>query len=47
MIMEDASPVAITVAGMDPGARKAALTDLGRAIGQLGILIAAVGALSD
>ena len=36
MIMEDASPVALTDAGLDAVERKAALADLAQAIGQLG-----------
>jgi len=45
MIMEDASPVALTVVGMEPAERKAALATLERAIGQLGALIAVVKSL--
>lgn len=40
-VMEDASPVALTVAGMDADVRRAALADIDHAIGQLGTLITA------
>lgn len=39
MIMEDVSPVALMIAGMNAAEREAALAELGRVIEQLGPLI--------
>ncbi len=47
MIMEDVSPVALSVAGVDAEERKAALAGLDQAIGQLGSLIDAAKALQS
>ena len=45
MAMEDASPVALTFAGMDPEARESALVELEVTIRQTNAMIAAARAL--